>query len=264
MMNTENNLLKHLHVKRITKNQDWSTLVFLHDSLGCVELWRDFPERLSENLKMNLLIYDRQGYGKSCSFTYSQRSVNYMEDEADILINLLNQLELNKVFLFGHSDGATIALIAAGKYSQRIAGVVSEAGHIFVEEITLNGIRDAVTAYQKTSLKEKLQKYHADKTEAVFQMWTQTWLRPDFKDWTVLHFLHEIICPVLLIQGEQDEYGSLAQVDGVEQRMQATAEKLIIPNVKHTPHKEVPEIVIHKSAVFLNKILKSNLQSHDK
>lgn len=264
MMNTENDLLKYLHVKRVTKNQDWPTLAFLHDSLGCVELWRDFPERLSENLEMNLLIYDRQGYGKSCHFSYSQRSVNYMEDEADILINLLNQLQLNKVFLFGHSDGATIALIAAGKYPHRISGVVSEAGHIFVEDITLNGIRDAVRAYQKTSLKEKLQKYHADKTEAVFQMWTQTWLRPDFKNWTIFHFLENITCPVLLIQGEDDEYGSLAQVDGVEQRVKADVERFIIPEVKHTPHKEVPEIVIDKSAVFLNKIFKKNLQSHDK
>lgn len=254
-MPQDQNLLSQLEIKKEINDPAKPSLVFLHDSLGCIKLWRDFPDDLAKAADANVIIYDRQGYGKSCAFSTAKRQQNYMEKEADILIDLLDAWQLEQVILFGHSDGASIALIAAGKYPHRIAGVVSEAGHIFVEDITLSGIREAVKAYETTSLQEKLKKYHGDKTEAVFQAWTETWLNPSFKDWTIVRFLNDIICPVFLIQGEADEYGSLAQVAGVEERVKGQFEKLILPKIKHTPHKEVPEVIVKESADFIKRMI---------
>ena len=118
------------------------TIIFLHDSLGCIELWRDFPQKLGELAQCNILIYDRQGYGKSCSFTESKRTNSYMEKEADFLILLMNFWKLDDAILFGHSDGGSIALIAGGKYPDRIKGIITEGAHVFVEDKTIHGIKD--------------------------------------------------------------------------------------------------------------------------
>ena len=227
------------------------TLVFLHDSLGCITLWRDFPVKLAELSQCNLLVYDRQGYGQSPGFSYAQRTTAYMEWEADILIQLLEYYRVEQPLLFGHSDGASIALIAAGKYPNRIKAVISEAAHIFVEDITLFGINEAAQAYQTTNLKEKLAKYHGNKTEAMFRAWVDTWRAPFFRNWNIERFLPQIACPVLAIQGEADEYGSLAQVEGIKQGIKGVVEVEILPGLKHTPHKENPEAVLETSLRFI-------------
>ncbi len=140
-------------------------LVFLHDSLGCIELWRDFPAKLADATKCNMLIYDRLGYGKSEPMHTHVRPVNYLEHEADSLNDLLVQLNINNALLFGHSDGGSIALIAAVKYPERIKAIICEAAHIFVEEVTLAGIRAAMEDYKTTNLAERLAKYHGNKVD---------------------------------------------------------------------------------------------------
>lgn len=160
------------HIKNYPGNP---TLVFLHDSLGCIQLWRNFPEQLAELSQCNILIYDRQGYGASCSFSYEKRSKNYMELEADILKNLLDFMQIKNPILFGHSDGASIALIFAGKYPKTPKALILEGLHVFVESITIKGIKEAIEKYKTTDLKFRLEKYHGDKTDALFWAWAETW-----------------------------------------------------------------------------------------
>ncbi|MFN1217554.1 alpha/beta fold hydrolase [Chryseobacterium kwangjuense] len=226
-------------------------LVFLHDSLGCTQLWRDFPAKLSEAAGCNILIYDRLGYGKSGPMNTHERPVNYMELEADLLNDLLIELDIPRAILFGHSDGGTIALITASKYPERVEAVICEAGHIFVEEITLKGINDAWEAYKTTNLAERLQKYHGDKVEMLFKAWTETWTRADYRNWNIESLLKDIQCPLLFIQGDADEYGTLDQVEKTVSQVSGPVEKYIIPGAGHTPHKEVPEQVINKVSQFL-------------
>ncbi|MEY8760928.1 alpha/beta fold hydrolase [Chryseobacterium tongliaoense] len=229
------------------------TIIFLHDSLGCVQLWRDLPVRIAEQAQCNILVYDRIGYGKSDPMQTYERPTNYMELEADLLNDLLVKLNINDAILFGHSDGGTIALITAGKYPERIKGVICEAGHIFVEEVTLKGVSDASEAYKTTDLSKRLQKYHGNKVEMLFKAWTETWLREDYRNWNIEYLLKNITCPLLFIQGEADEYGTLDQVEKTISQVSGMAEKYIIPNVGHTPHKEVPDLVINKALEFLRQ-----------
>lgn len=227
------------------------TIVFLHDSLGCVELWRDFPKRIATVCQCNVLIYDRLGYGKSDPMQTSVRPVNYLELEAEVLHTIIENLKIENAILFGHSDGGSIALIAASRYPNRIKMIIVEAAHIFVEEITLKGIREAVAAYQNTNLPERLQKYHGNKTETIFKAWAETWLRSDFRSWNIESLLPQITSPLLFIQGEKDEYGTIDQVEKTINAVSGKSEKYIIPNAGHTPHKEVPEITLDKIVAFI-------------
>ncbi len=180
-----------LHILKYGYNPDRPAIVFLHESLGCVELWRDFPKKLGEITLCNVLVYDRLGYGRSGPFTTSKRGNGYLETEADILIEVLKVCSIEKAILFGHSDGGSISLIAAAKYPSYIIGIITEGAHIFVEDITLNGIREAEKAWYTTNLKERLQKYHGDKTEALFWAWANTWLNDAFQSWNIENFLPE-------------------------------------------------------------------------
>ena len=166
----------HLYICLKESYKEAPILVFLHDSLGSITLWRDFPYKIAETTHCNLLIYDRKGYGKSEPFTTVKRSNDYLEREAETLYSLLTQLSITNAILFGHSDGGSIALIAAAKYPNLIKGVIAEAAHIFVEQETLNGIETAVKSYKETDLKSRLQKYHGPKTDDLFHAWTDTWL----------------------------------------------------------------------------------------
>ncbi|MFZ6012590.1 MAG: alpha/beta fold hydrolase [Bacteroidota bacterium] len=231
------------------------TLVFLHDSLGCIELWRDFPKKLGELAQCNILIYDRQGYGKSSPFSNPVRDNSYMEGEADILPEILAKCSIDQAILFGHSDGGSIALIAAAKYPQGVLAIVTEGAHIFVEEVTVKGIKAAITAYHTTDLKTKLTKYHGDKTEAMFRAWANTWTTEEFSAWNIEHFLPSITCSSLIVQGENDEYGTLKQVDGIVNQVSGAVHKFILPNVSHSPHKEAPEKILRRSAEFILSLI---------
>ena len=231
------------------------TIVFLHDSLGCVQLWRDFPQKLAEATQCNVLVYDRLGYGKSESMPTYERPTNYMELEADILNNLLTALHIDNAILFGHSDGGTITLLTASKYPEKIKALICEAGHVFVEDVTLKGIYEAMEAYKTTNLPERLAKYHSDKVETIFKAWTETWTRSDYGNWNIEHFLPQITCPLLFVQGDEDEYGTLAQVEKTISQTSGKTEKYIIPNVGHTPHKEATELTFNAVKNFIINLL---------
>lgn len=243
---------KNLYTEYRNDFENRPTLVFLHDSLGCVTLWRDFPEKLAEATQCNVLVYDRLGYGKSDPMSTYKRPKHYMELEADVLNELLATLKIDNAILFGHSDGGTIALIAASKYKQRIKMVVCEAAHIYVEDITLKGIHEAIEAYTTTNLPERLQKYHGDNTDMLFKAWTKTWTSNNFRNWNIEHLLPHITCPLLFVQGEADEYATLEQLNKTINAVSGKTEKYIIPNIGHTPHKEAPEQVLEKVTEFIN------------
>jgi pimeloyl-ACP methyl ester carboxylesterase len=242
---------KSLYIEYNQLFENRPTVVFLHDSLGCTQLWRDFPVKLSELSQCNILVYDRLGYGKSDPMPTHERSNNYMEVEADILNNLLIELNIRDAILFGHSDGGTIALIAASKYPENVKAVICEAGHVFVEDVTLKGVYEAWEAYKTSNLSERLKKYHGDKVDMLFKAWTETWTREGFRNWNIEYLLNDITCPLLFIQGGNDEYGTLDQVEKTIGQVSGSTEKYIIPDVGHTPHKEIPELVLNKAVEFI-------------
>lgn len=246
---------KELYIEHYTNYENQPTLVFLHDSLGSVQLWRDFPEKLAAATKCNVLMYDRLGYGKSEPMPTHLRPNNYLELEANILSEILSELNINDAILFGHSDGGSIALLTASKYPEKIKAIIVEAAHIFIEDITLKGIHDAMEAYKITNLPERLAKYHGDKVDTIFKAWAETWTSNDYKEWNIEHLLKDIICPLLFIQGEKDEYGTLQQVEKTVSQVSGKSEKYIIPNIGHTPHKEATELVISKTIDYINQLI---------
>lgn len=245
---------KNLYIEFKKEYENRPTLVFLHDSLGCVQLWRDLPKKLAKATKCNVLAYDRLGYGKSDPMPTYDRPVNYLELEADVLNNILTSLQIDNAVLFGHSDGGSIALIMASKYPEKIKAVICEAGHIFVEDITLKGIQKAIETYKNTNLPEKLAKYHGSKVDFLFKAWTKTWLHNDYRNWNIEHFLSGINCPLLFIQGEKDEYGTVAQVENTINKVSGKATKHIIPGVGHTPHKEALEEIYKTVIKFIDNL----------
>lgn len=233
---------------------DRPTLVFLHDSLGCITLWRDFPQKLAQLTGCNALVYDRQGYGQSAPFS-EPRTLNYLENEAHVLIRILDQCDIGSAILFGHSDGGSIALMAAAEYPQRIAGVISEAAHVFVDNLTIEGIRNAIIQYRTTNLRERIMRYHGAKTDAVFAAWTETWLSDWYRSWSIEKFLSRIQCPLLAIQGENDEFGTQAQLTTIVAHAGGSAQPCLLAGAGHTPHKEMPEVVLKISAGFIASLL---------
>lgn len=232
---------KKLYYESIVVDASKPTIIFLHDSLGCVELWRDFPAQICQNTGYNVLTYDRIGYGRSDHMDSPVRTIHYMEIEADILFEFIQQLNIFQPILFGHSDGGSIALIAAGKYPDIFHSVIVEAAHIYVEDITIQSIKAAQLAYETTSLKEKLTKYHGDRVEVLFKAWYETWTSDWFQSWNIEKFLPSIQCPLLFIQGTLDDYGTMSQVDDTLAQVNGIYQKIILEGVKHTPHKEVPK-----------------------
>lgn len=238
--------------KYLQKSGNKETVVFLHDSLGCITLWRDFPEKAFPN--HNILLYDRIGYGASSAMKDVIRPNNYLEVEADFLIKILSALQITKPILFGHSDGGTIALIASAKHPSAIKAIITEGAHIYVEDLTLEGINDARHTFETTNLKERLTKYHKSNTQNMFDAWIKTWHNPEFRAWNIVDLLPKIQCPALIVQGEDDEFGSIAQVEDIMFHISSSSKKaLLVPNAKHTPHKENQEAVL--------AFLKENMQN---
>lgn len=232
-----------------------TTLVLLHDSLGSIELWRDWPSLLAEQLQCNVMVYDRAGYGKSQPLRTSFRERNYLEQEGECLEALRQVLQLGKIAVFGHSDGASIALWYGILYPEHTAAMVIEAGHVFVEEETIQGVRDAKKAYEETELRHRLAKYHGERVEKLCYAWFDIWLDPAYRDWTMVPELARITSPLLFLQGDLDEYGSLAQMEETIQHVSGIAEKYIFEQVGHIPHKEQKEVTLSLITSFLKRYL---------
>lgn len=227
------------------------TLVFLHEALGCIELWRDFPQALASATGCDALLYDRRGSGKSDPLV-EKRAPDYLHHEAFfILPQALEKCDVKNPILIGHSDGGTIALLFAAKFPQNVRGVITEAAHVFVEEVTLEGIRKVLETYQTGDLKQRLEKYHGKNTDALFRAWHETWLDPNFRNWNVEEFLPRITCALLAIQGAEDEYGTAAQVQAITSQVSGPAKSLLIPNCGHTPHREAQDVVLKEMRKFI-------------
>jgi pimeloyl-ACP methyl ester carboxylesterase len=227
------------------------TLVFLHDSLGCVDAWRQFPQQLATQVGLDALIYDRQGYGRSSAFGAGSRTLTYLADEAKVLLQLLEVLAIKSAVLFGHSDGGSIALLAAGLRPDRVAAVVTEGAHVFVEALTLAGIQTAQHALATTDLPQRLARYHGEKVQGLVAAWIDTWLSPAFRWWNIEAQLRDVVCPVLVIQGEHDEFGTIAQVNAIVTGVGGAADSLMIPGIGHTPHREARDTVLRAAASFI-------------
>lgn len=240
-----------MYVYQATIEDSAPTLVFLHDSLGCTQLWRDFPSQLATAANFNILIYDRIGYGKAAPMKTWKRPSDYMSLEAAKLLHLLDHYAIKNPILFGHSDGGTIALLAAAKAPKTIGAVIVEAAHIFVEPITIAGIKAAEHSYNTSNLPNRLAKYHGAKVDFLFNAWTKTWTSSAFQDWNIEEELKNITSPLLFIQGRADEYGSLDQVNQTLKNVNGPTQQSILEGIGHTPHKEVPEQVLALSLAFL-------------
>lgn len=245
---------QHLEIAWIAPTRDAAPpLVLLHEGLGSVAMWRDFPERLARATGCGVLAYSRAGYGKSAPLG-GPRQISYMHDEAtEVLPALLAALDLAAPILIGHSDGASIAIIHAGEARWPVRGLILEAPHVFVEDVTVASIAEAKIAYQSTDLRARLARYHAD-VDSAFRGWNDIWLDPSFRAWTIEASVPRITCPMLLIQGRDDRYGTLAQLDGIERRAAAPVERLVLADCGHSPHREQPEATIAAMAAFVARI----------
>ena len=222
--------------------REGAALVFLHEGLGSAKQWRDFPARVGEGSGLAALAYSRLGYGGSDPVTLP-RPLDYMEDEARrFLPALLDALALDSVVLVGHSDGASIALVhAALDGGKRVRGLVLEAPHVFVEDVSVASIADAREAFDNGDLREKLAKHHGDNVDVAFRGWNDAWLDPAFRAWNLEAYLPQIDVPVLVIQGDDDPYGTRAQVDAIARQVRGPVEVLMLPRCGHSPHRDQPE-----------------------
>jgi pimeloyl-ACP methyl ester carboxylesterase len=229
-----------LEFARIGGNPSRPTLIFLHEGLGSLALWKDFPARLAQATGAPALIYSRHGYGKSDRLV-GDRGVDYMHVEAlATLPELRRELGLEDVILIGHSDGASIALIHAGAAKWPVRALILEAPHVFVENVGLRSIFVAKTAFETTPMRDRLARYHDD-PEGAFWGWNRIWLDPAFRTWDIQALLPRIRCPVLEIQGADDEYGTLAQLDAIERAISGPVERLVLADCKHSPHRDQEE-----------------------
>ncbi len=226
-------------------------IVLLHEGLGSVAMWRDFPARISDATDKPVLVYSRQGYGRSEKLT-GPRTVRYMHHEAlQVLPALLDRLGLENPILFGHSDGASIALIHAGESNRPVSRVIAMAPHLFVEDISVAGIQAAGVAYQNTNLRERLSRYHDD-VDGAFRGWNDIWLSPEFRSWNIESSVAKVRCPVLAIQGYADEYGTMRQVDRIAE-LALDARLVKLEACGHSPHKDNPDAVIDAVTKWMQK-----------
>jgi len=226
-------------------------LVLLHEALGSIELWREIPAILAQQTGCDILIYERFGHGHSAPLPKAASGADYMAYEAwQVLPELLQKCGVERPLLLGHSDGATLALMYAARFPQQVAGVVSEAAHLFVDELTLVGIRIAKRTCQETRLLERLSRYHID-PEPIFRRWTEIWLTPEFSEWSIEGLMAQITCPVLAIQGEEDEYGTRRQVEALVEGVSGSAQALMIPNCQHIPHFQAQQVFLTAVADFV-------------
>ncbi|MGJ7557343.1 alpha/beta fold hydrolase [Variovorax sp. RB3P1] len=234
---------------------DAPLIVFLHEGLGSVAMWKDFPAQVCEAANARGLVFSRPGYGRSTPRADDETwDVDFMHRQAhEVLPALFAALKLDdeKPWLFGHSDGGSISLLYASRFPDKVAGLVVLAPHIFVEDKTVANIEIARTAYLNTDLPKKLGRYH-DSADSAFWGWNRIWLHPPFRDWNIEAELDTIRCPVLAVQGIDDEYGTLAQIRGIAARV-ATTQLLEIPECGHSPHRDQPDRVIVATTSFITK-----------
>ena len=239
-----------LHPERIAP-----TLVFLHEGLGSVAMWRDFPQAVATACACPALIYSREGYGQSTPLAAPRRA-DYMHVEALVrLPALLDRLGIEAPILIGHSDGASIALIHAGAKLRPVRACVALAPHVFVEEVSIASIAAVRDAYPTSGLHARLTRHHRD-VDSAFWGWNDIWLSPAFRDWNIESYVAAIDCPLLLIQGRDDEYGTVAQLDAIARRAAGTVERLVLDDCGHSPQRDQPQVTLAAIAGFISALLR--------
>jgi pimeloyl-ACP methyl ester carboxylesterase len=234
-------------------------LVFLHEGLGSIGQWRDFPAQLCALTRLPGLVYERWGFGHSDPLV-GPRPTDYLQIEAEITLpEVLAACGVAEPpILFGHSDGASIALLFAAAYPQQVLAVISEAGHVLVEDVCLTGIREVRTTYQQGNLRKSLHRYHGENTDAMFWGWCDTWLRSDFRHWNIEARLPFIVCPALLVQGADDEFATRAQLDAIAAGVAASKEVLWVPDCAHVPHHQARETILTAATTFIERVCRAN------
>lgn len=232
-------------------------IVFLHEGLGSLAMWKDFPQRLCDAAGCRGLVYSRPGYGRSTPrATEETWGLDFMHRQAhEVLPALFEALDVDTAvhppWLFGHSDGGSISLLYAAKFPRSIAGAIVLAPHILVEDLSVASIEEARTAYLETGLRQRLAKYHAD-PDSAFWGWNNIWLHPPFSEWSIETEIEAIRCPLLAVQGLDDEYGTLEQIHGIARRVPQT-ELLELSDCGHSPHRDQTEHLIATACAFINQ-----------
>ena len=231
------------------------TLVLLHEGLGSVALWRDFPERLEEATGLGVLAYSRRGYGGSDPVELP-RPLSYMHDEGlDVLPRVLEAAGVRRAVLLGHSDGASIALIhAGGGNAPLVEGLVVMAPHVVVEECCVAAIAGTTDSFRIGGLRARLERYHGRNVDCAFWGWNLAWLDPAFRQWDIRKYLPNISVPTLVIQGEDDEYGTAVQYDTIRDRVPAPVEVLVLKDCGHSPHKDQEAAVVAAVRAFVGRL----------
>jgi pimeloyl-ACP methyl ester carboxylesterase len=230
---------------------DSPCLVFLHEALGSIRLWHDFPEALVAATGLPALVYERLGHGGADPLTLP-RGLDYLHIEAEqILPAVLDQAGIARAIPIGHSDGGSIALLFAAAFPGRVAAAVTMAAHVFVEAVTVAGVHEAMALYRTTDLPEKLAKYHGANTETLFRAWAETWTSEAFRHWNIEDCLPSIVCPLLALQGADDEYATPAQVHAICRGVRGPATPLLIPDCAHQPQRQQRAAVLVAIAGFM-------------
>ena len=228
-----------------------SAIVLLHEGLGSLGLWRDFPRKLAEATTLPVFAYSRPNYGGSSPSAPLPRPVRYMHDEALLLDEVLRAAGISEPVLFGHSDGASIAILHAA--ARPVRGLVLEAPHVFAEELSLESIAKAREAYERGDLRSRLARWHQH-VDAAFWAWNGPWLHPGFRGWNLTGCLPSISAPTLLVQGQADEYGTVAQVEALQRGLPGRIETLLLPGAGHSPHKDREPEVLSATARFIRSL----------
>jgi pimeloyl-ACP methyl ester carboxylesterase len=237
------------------RSQDAPTIVMLHEGLGCVGLWNDFPDKLQQATGCGVFLYSRAGYGQSSPVTLP-RPLDYMTREAnETLPVLLDAIGFERGVLLGHSDGASIAAIYGGSHQDhRVTGLVLIAPHFFTEDPGIASIAEAKKAYDTTDLRTRLARWHKDPDNA-FRGWNDAWLDPDFRKWDITDVLGYIRVPILIVQGEDDQYGTVRQIEVAQRDCYCPVEIALLPGAKHTPQREAPEATLKAVSDFVARVL---------
>ena len=250
---------QHLEYRMIGPRPDEApTLVLLHEGLGCVGLWNDFPAKLQKATGCGVFVYSRAGYGQSGPVPLP-RPLSYMHDEArETLPKLLEAIGFQHGLLIGHSDGASIAAIFAGSHQDhRVGGLVLIAPHFFTEDPGIASIEEARVAYETGDLRPRLARWHADVDNA-FRGWNGAWLDPDFRKWDITEFLAYIRVPILIVQGEDDQYGTVKQIEMAQQECYCPVEVALLPGARHSPQRDQPEATLKAILEFVTRAVQAN------
>ncbi len=234
------------------------TIVMLHEGLGSVGLWGSFPDQIAAATGAGVFVYSRAGYGQSSPGTLP-RSTRFMHEEAcEVLPRVLEAIGFQRGILLGHSDGGSIATIYAGSVQDhRVRGLVLLAPHFFTEDMGIAEIRRARDAFVEGSFRDKLKRWHAD-VDCAFRSWSEPWLDPDFRKWDITEALGYIRVPILIVQGDHDQYGTLRQLEAANKECTCPVETVVLPGIRHVPQREAPELTLKAVTDFINRLLRDH------